>query len=198
MLDPMLGRRTFLYSVVTRRMAIPQRASHVPPLTLFALTRDTADYLARDPAACAAEHALTLAPHEAAAVTIAAATAGMLAAHPAPLPWVGYLALEGDLRHTVGMCGFKGAPSAAGVAELAYFTFPGEEGRGIATAMASALVQVANGADPAAVALCAHTLPARNASCRVLEKTGFTCIGPVIDPDDGPVWRWERLLRGNA
>ena len=31
-----------------------------------------------------------------------------------------------------------------------------------------------------------------NASTRVLTKCGFRHIGQVIDPEDGPVWRWER------
>jgi [ribosomal protein S5]-alanine N-acetyltransferase len=38
----------------------------------------------------------------------------------------------------------------------------------------------------------AHTLPERNASTRVLEKCGFEFTGEVVDPEDGPVWRWER------
>ena len=38
----------------------------------------------------------------------------------------------------------------------------------------------------------AHTLPERNASCRVLTKCGFKLIGEVNDPEDGPVWRWEK------
>ena len=38
----------------------------------------------------------------------------------------------------------------------------------------------------------AHTLPQANASTRVLGKCGFTFTGPVEDPEDGLVWRWER------
>ena len=46
-----------------------------------------------------------------------------------------------------------------------------------------------------------HTLPEPNASTRILEKTGFKRAGETIDPESGPVWRWERdsaafLLRG--
>jgi hypothetical protein len=26
---------------------------------------------------------------------------------------------------------------------------------------------------------------------RVLEKLGFTCVGEVVDPEDGLVWRWD-------
>jgi RimJ/RimL family protein N-acetyltransferase len=38
----------------------------------------------------------------------------------------------------------------------------------------------------------AHTFAESNASARVLTKCGFHHAGEVIDPDDGPVWRWER------
>jgi len=38
----------------------------------------------------------------------------------------------------------------------------------------------------------AHTLPESNASNSLLRKAGFTDIGEVIDPGDGPVWRFER------
>ena len=168
------------------------------PLTLFALDRDTAERFAREPTACARENALSLAPHEATTVDMAAATAAMLVAHPVSMPWGKYLALDGVSRRVVGYCAFKGGPDKAGAAELAYFTFAGEEGRGIASAMAAGLVQLAMSAQPAAVLLRAHTLPARSASCRVLEKAGFQYIGPVIDPDDGPVWRWERSIRNDV
>jgi RimJ/RimL family protein N-acetyltransferase len=38
----------------------------------------------------------------------------------------------------------------------------------------------------------AHTLPEANASTQVLLKCGFHQVGTVVDPEDGPVWRWER------
>ena len=42
-------------------------------------------------------------------------------------PWICYLAQEQG--RWVGTCGFAGPPSE-GEVELAYFTFPGQEGRG--------------------------------------------------------------------
>jgi RimJ/RimL family protein N-acetyltransferase len=36
------------------------------------------------------------------------------------------------------------------------------------------------------------TFSEANASARVLTKCGFRPIGEVIDPEDGPVWRWEK------
>ncbi len=163
-------------------------------LTLLCLDSVAAESLASDPDAFAGHHGLTLGPHTSTVAAIAAAFAQMLARISPPLPWAGYLALEGSLRRVVGTCGFKGGPDATGAVELAYFTFPGEEGRGIASVMAKALVQLARDARPAVRVVRAHTLPERNASCRVLETTGFQHVGSVIDPDDGPVWRWERSV----
>jgi [ribosomal protein S5]-alanine N-acetyltransferase len=163
-------------------------------ITLFALDRAAADSLASSPTAFAEQHGVVLAPHESTVAAIAAATAEFLAATDAPPAWGGYLALEGPTRRVVGTCGFKGRPDADGAVEIAYFTFPGEEARGVATAMAAVLVQVASGRVPGVSVVRAHTLPERNASCRVLEKVEFQRAGHVIDPEDGPVWRWERPI----
>ncbi|MGI8897844.1 MAG: GNAT family N-acetyltransferase [Pyrinomonadaceae bacterium] len=55
-------------------------------------------------------------------------------------PWGGYLAFENGA--CVGSCGFKSPPQTNRV-EIAYFTFPGHEARGIATQMASELIRIA-------------------------------------------------------
>ena len=55
-------------------------------------------------------------------------------------PWVGYLAFDGT--DCVGTCAFK-TPPVNGRVEIAYFTFPGNEGRGVATSMARKLIEVA-------------------------------------------------------
>jgi RimJ/RimL family protein N-acetyltransferase len=52
-------------------------------------------------------------------------------------PWTGYRALCDS--EVVGTCVFPAAP-AAGRVEIAYFTFPPFENRGIATAMAAELI----------------------------------------------------------
>lgn len=167
-------------------------------IALFTLDHAAAASLAGDPEAFAERHGIALTPHEPTAITIAAATARLLAAGAVPTPWGGYLALEGPVRRVVGACGFKGGPDADGAVEIAYFTFPGEEGRGVATAMAAALVRVASTGGPEVVVVRAHTLPERNASCRVLEKAAFQHTSDVADPEDGPVWRWERPVRGGG
>jgi RimJ/RimL family protein N-acetyltransferase len=101
-------------------------------------------------------------------------------------PWIGYLAVESSVA--VGACGFK-APPKGGRVEIAYFTFPGYEGRGVATAMAAQLLQIAAITKPG-IRVLAQTLPERNASHRVLEKLGFQQMGAVDHPEDGTVIEW--------
>jgi len=102
-------------------------------------------------------------------------------------PWIGYLALVNDT--CVGTCVFK-TPPQNGRVETAYFTFPGHEGRGIATEMARLFVEKAL-AEAEPVSIYAQTLPQHNASTRVLEKLGFHRTAELEHPDDGKVWQWE-------
>ena len=106
-------------------------------------------------------------------------------------PWICYIATVSD--RPVGTCGFKSAPEHGRI-EIAYFTFPGLEGSGIATQMARSLIAMATDADPGVV-VAAQTLPERNASHRVLEKLGFTCIGSLEHPEDGTVLEWQKADR---
>jgi [ribosomal protein S5]-alanine N-acetyltransferase len=103
-------------------------------------------------------------------------------------PWICYVAVLSD--KVVGTCGFKAAP-IQGRVEIAYFTFPGYEGKGIATQMARQLVSMARDAD-SDVIVAAQTLPERNASHRVLEKLGFSCVGSLEHPEDGTVLEWHK------
>ncbi len=102
-------------------------------------------------------------------------------------PWIGYLALV--YNTPVGTCGFKGRPHDNRI-EIAYFTFPEFEGRGLATAMAAELTAIARQHEPAIV-VAAQTLPQRNASHRVLEKLGFKHVDTIDHPEDGIVWEWH-------
>lgn len=106
-------------------------------------------------------------------------------------PWGGYLTVAVRDGTVVGGGGFKGNPTAEGTVEIAYFTFPEYEGRGFGSATARALVAIAE-ADPAVRDVIAHTLPTPGASTRILERVGFAPVADVVDPDDGPVWRWRR------
>ena len=108
-----------------------------------------------------------------------------------PDPWRhGFFVVHRERRCVIGSGGYKGAPDATGIVEIAYGIAPSYEGHGYATEAAAALVAFAF--DQGARLVRAHTLPVANASTRVLRKCGFYHVGPVIDPDDGPVWRWER------
>jgi [ribosomal protein S5]-alanine N-acetyltransferase len=113
---------------------------------------------------------------------------------PRPAPWGAYLGVDNLSLLAIGTCAFKAAPSEDGTVEIAYFTFPLFEGSGYATAMAKALIELAQ-AQTSARCVIAHTLPAASASTRVLEKAGMRFVGAVVDPEDGNVWRWEHPLR---
>jgi len=103
------------------------------------------------------------------------------------LPWIGYLAIENGT--CVGTCGFKSPPQNNRV-EIAYFTFPGHESRGVATRMASELIRLALEILPA-VTVAAQTLPEENASTSVLKKLRFRLVSTVEHPEDGLVWEWQ-------
>lgn len=102
-------------------------------------------------------------------------------------PWIGYLVLADETP--VGTCGFK-TPPRDGRVEIAYFTFPEFEGRGLASAMAAELVSITRRHEPSVV-VAAQTLPERNASHRVLEKLGFRHVETIEHPEDGAVWEWQ-------
>jgi [ribosomal protein S5]-alanine N-acetyltransferase len=102
-------------------------------------------------------------------------------------PWLGYFALDGS--DCIGTCGFK-SPPVAGRVEIAYFTFPGFEGRGYATRMAEALIERGRMADMNAI-IAAQTLPQESASTAILRRLGFTLVGTIDHPEDGQVWEWQ-------
>lgn len=110
-----------------------------------------------------------------------------------PDPWrFGFAVVHRESRSVIGSAGFKGAPDPAGMVEVAYGIVPGFEGRGYATEATLALVDYAFGSG-SVQRVRAHTLPTSGASTRVLTKCGFQRTGEVVDPDDGLVWRWERI-----
>ena len=112
-----------------------------------------------------------------------------------PDPWV--QAFRVFLRETdsvVGSCSFKGPP-VEGVVEIAYGIEAEHEGKGYATEAAQALVEFAAGCRDVRLVR-AHTLPVGAASQRVLRKCGFKFVGEVVDPEDGPVARFETAVGG--
>lgn len=106
-------------------------------------------------------------------------------------PWMfGFSIQETATGEAIGMCGFK-APPVGGMVEIAYGVFPPWEGKGYATEAAAAMIDAARASGQVRI-LRAHTAATPNASTRVLQKNGFQLLGPVMDPEDGEVWRWER------
>ena len=79
---------------------------------------------------------------------------------------------------------------AAGIVAIAYRIEPEHCDRGFATEAARAMTAFAFD-QPDIQRVCAHTLSCDNASARILVKCGFESLGQVIEPEDGPVWRWE-------
>jgi len=141
---------------------------------------DPAEVLARIDAFCPAERA------QVSPVWLAQA----LAATEAD-PWLhGFRMLDRTTGVVVGSCGFKGPPLAERIVELAYGVSPEYQGCGYATEAAQALVDFAFRHGQVRT-VCAHTLAGNIASERVLVKAGFERMGDVIDPEDGPVVRWE-------
>jgi RimJ/RimL family protein N-acetyltransferase len=134
----------------------------------------------------------TVGEQEATARDVVARTLQLVAGAPRAARWGGYLAADEETGKVVGTCGFKHGPEENGRVEIAYFTFPGYEGNGYATAMATELLHMALGSHEVREVI-AHTLPEPNASTRILERIGLRCTGPVEDPEDGTVWRWTNL-----
>ncbi|MEO8223457.1 MAG: GNAT family N-acetyltransferase [Gammaproteobacteria bacterium] len=151
---------------------------------------DALTLLAIGPAGTVGDPGLLLAaPVAGIPAAVCEATAGMYRTTGFKPPWTGYLAVvEGQ---AVGTCAFKAAPSD-GAVEIAYFTFPGHEGQGVATTMARQLIDLAYASDKS-LKIIAHTPPVRNAANAVLQKLGFLLLGDYADPVDGTVWEWEYI-----
>jgi RimJ/RimL family protein N-acetyltransferase len=118
-----------------------------------------------------------------------------IAADPASASWGPRFFVVQAPRTLVGWGGFKGAPDENGAVEIGYSVAPGWEGRGVATAAVGVLLGEA-WADPAVGCVRAHTMPERNGSVRVLEKSGFRRDGESLE-GDVVVWRFC-LNRGDA
>ncbi len=118
---------------------------------------------------------------------------GSLAASP-PVPWGTWLFVALEPRTLVGYGGFKGPPRG-GEVEIGFAIAPAWRGRGLATEAAAELVDRAF-AEPGVERVIAHTLAGENASTRVLARLGFARAADIVDPDDGPLWRWVRDRHG--
>lgn len=109
---------------------------------------------------------------------------------PNSAEWGPHLVFDDD-GALVGNAGWKGKP-VDGVAEVGYAVAPARQGRGIATSVVRELLARARGAGVRKVI--AHTRPEPSPSTSVLTRCGFRKVDEMVDPDDGPVWRWETSL----
>jgi len=111
----------------------------------------------------------------------------------APDPWkYGFAVCHTKDDLVIGLCGFAGPAKADGCVEIGYSIAPTYQGKGLATETAEALLEFARAAGVSKV--CAHTLAEKNASTRVLEKSGFTKTDEITDPEGKRLWKWEREL----
>ena len=113
-----------------------------------------------------------------------------IAAQVHKVPWSGYIARKDGVP--VGFGGFKGGPDADLAVEIGYLTFPMHEGTGVAKAIASAMIAIAQ--ENGATAILAHTLCEETPSTGVLRANGFVRDGEGHDDDVGVVWRWRLNL----
>jgi [ribosomal protein S5]-alanine N-acetyltransferase len=120
---------------------------------------------------------------EALPATLGALRSGM------PPEWFSHLIIDGERNVVVGLGGFTGPPSD-GVVEVGYSVAPAHRGRGHATEAVRLWIDRAARAGVPLVR--AHTLAEEGPSTTVLAKLGFTRVAEIDDPEDGPVWRWER------
>lgn len=123
---------------------------------------------------------------------VIAAQIALYARTNATAPWIGYFARRADTGAILGSCSFVGPPKD-GQVEIAYFTFPDFEGRGVARQAASLLIDKAKQSGAVSIVY-AHTLPTEGASTRILTRLGFTQTGLAHDDDAGTVWRWDLEL----
>jgi ribosomal-protein-alanine N-acetyltransferase len=111
-----------------------------------------------------------------------------VSADPGRVAWGTRFFVAGEPPELVGWGGFKGPPRD-GVVELGYEIAESRRDRGLATAATRAMVAEAF-AEPRVQVVIAHTLPERNASNRVLEKSGFAYDGEAREGGE-VVWRYS-------
>jgi len=101
-------------------------------------------------------------------------------------PWTGYLVIRND--QAVGCCAFTGPPVDNKV-EIAYWTFSGNEGQGIASFACRELIAISKDTDPNVI-ITAKTTAENNASTKILENNGFKFTGVVPIENEGDFWDW--------
>jgi [ribosomal protein S5]-alanine N-acetyltransferase len=103
--------------------------------------------------------------------------------------WSTHLFVHRADRALIGIGGFTGPPEQ-GAVEIGYSVAPEYRGSGFATAAARRLVAAAEQSGDVRLVV-AHTLAAAGPSTAILQRLGFVRVGEAVDPEEGPVWRWE-------
>jgi [ribosomal protein S5]-alanine N-acetyltransferase len=112
---------------------------------------------------------------------------------PASAPWWAWYMI-GEAYGSdflVGVCGYKGPPSGAGVVEIGYSVAEPHQRRGYASTAVKLLLSKAF-ADHRVSTVAAETLPDLVPSQGVLPKCGFARTSVRQDGEDGLIWRHER------
>lgn len=105
--------------------------------------------------------------------------------------WIGILAIEPSGNQICGSGAFKSVP-IEGIVEIGYGVSPAHRSQGVGTAICAALVGYAR--EHGAQTVRAQTLAESAASQKILARNNFKFVGDVVDPDDGPVQRYELSL----
>jgi RimJ/RimL family protein N-acetyltransferase len=108
-----------------------------------------------------------------------------LSESPEAVGWYGWYAVHRSVEPhgsvLVGCGGYLGPPAADGVVEIGYSIVPESQRLGFATELVHALLSRAFSM-PQVVGVIAHTTSTNLGSVRVLEKCGFSLVGPGREP----------------
>lgn len=103
--------------------------------------------------------------------------------------WLTYFPIHKRDNKLVGSGGYKGKPTPEGTVEIGYEIAAAYRNRGLASEMATGLINRAF-EDPKVSSILAHTLREENPSTRILKKNGFEKVEEIYDPEDGFIWKW--------
>jgi RimJ/RimL family protein N-acetyltransferase len=103
-----------------------------------------------------------------------------------------WLVVERD--EVAGLCSHKHAPTPGGDVEIGYGIVEACRSQNIATTAVAGMLELA-ARDEEIVRFIAETASDNLPSQRVLEKNGFVRTGTRVDPEDGGLILWDRLIR---
>lgn len=110
---------------------------------------------------------------------------GRLSENPDAVGWYAWYAVHRPVAPAaavlIGSGGYFGPPGTDGVVEIGYSIVPESRALGFATELVQALVSRAFSV-PAVARVIAHTTPHNLGSVTVLERCGFSLVGPGREP----------------